>query len=757
MGQSMMRWVLCLTLLWAFSLPSFGQERWQLLILGEANTKLAPDHPAYRRIEQALLSELGASDIDAFHPALVGVDLGCATVACPGLEEPELIERARSASRPIDMLVLFSVNVRQQESPIGTKYRVDIPVRVLNLENGQHFFNRDLAFGDFKLPPMNPAEAAFADWIASLASDAAINAAVPIADAITNQRRRFLFWIDLERIPSGEVNDIYRGLEALEGSVRGGVTLIEEGQVEQQLLHKLTNVSYSLRSELDGGALRLRITDLIDDLGVSADISYDRGGRRLQIVHSGIAYLSYYVAAVLLLLGLLMAATIYEVQRRVELRLGKYTAQRRAGAGLAMLAAVPAFVPRKAHWHEQQLAWETDLTRARQLTDEARSALEKGQASDAVKSLESALKVNADDEGAATLLNEAAARVQIDALLDQVEAVLETDPSEALHILERASAMTDRPLPRQASLTEQATRNFRSNFISNRLADAARAQSSGNPYAALALYDALLDDLRGLAEFVNDRAEINRSRESLANELPAISQTFSGGGLLEGMDFILEPVVQVGRSSGPVAGTIGMGFKRLSRVGKQVSIERRGIDYRVNHYESSNGTYLDDNRLLDGSSTTLGPQSVLAMGGQTNPARKGSCQLVITLPASGLGSAVISLDNGPIALLPKDELAKTWSTVQYDSAKTWVMLGQRLYVGLSPTGEPLLNVAKEQAAFELGVVGGRLELGPAGESEVRINDVPCKAAVPVSAGVKIAVAGRLVSFQPYRDEQELTF
>lgn len=752
-----MRFLGWLLACWLLASPAQSAERWQLLLLGQTDGTL-DDYPLiYEAAEQAILTELKARDIDAFHPELVGVKLGCGAPVCPGLTESDLIQAAKAAERPIDMLVLYSVQVTDRLDPAGTKFNVDIPVTLINLENGEHFFTWDRAAEMFTLSSVKVTSPEFKHWLAGQAEDAGGQSAMALASALSEQARRFVFWLELQRIPVGQAERFYEGLRGIEGGVRGGLTLLEEGNTERQLLHRLTNVSYSYRSELDGGSLRAEVTRLMDEIGIDADVSYDRSGRSLTLTQVGLAYQTIYILGLVLLVLCLYGVYVLTAQRAVQRNLARAAANRQLHAGLATLGAVPAILPRRGAWHALRTQWEAAGDEVLAACSSARDQLDAGDSQRAVETLQLAKENYADHPELLRLLEEARLAVQGDALLDAAQGKLESDPAEAIHLLDRATSLNPRLQPKANTFATRASRVLREHILGGAEVQAQQARAAGDPYAALAALDTALEELRGLSEFVDDRARLLDFREQVIASMPVIRQSCSGQGAFEDTEFLLETPVQSGRSSAPIAGAIGLGYRRLSRLGKQISFDRHSDGLSVSHGASKNGVFVDEAVLKPGARASLTDGTVVAMGGESNPPRKGNCQIQVSMPENSRGSAVLRLNSAPLSLLSDKALMESWPTAHQDLARTWVLLGTRLHAAVDEDGALTFDVGSNVQLLELSMVDGVMYLSSLDKSvPLFANDVQCVSAVPATNGSRFRIGDASFSFHTVAEAQEVT-
>ncbi len=741
--------------------PVWAGERWQVVVLGQASDSLAPNHPAYQRVEKAIIASLGNADFDVMVKSQADMQLPCATVVCSGMNEAQLIEIAKKASKPVDMLLVYSVAISQQQGPATQKFQAHVPISLINLENDSRFFSRDKAKSPWTAKPNNLSAQAFENWIAQLAVDTAASAYTPIIYALEGVKRRFLYHIEFKKIVTSKSPALYEGLQQIPGFVSDGLTLKRELGSESQFFHTLSTVIYDYRSELDGAGLRNEMLSVFQRIGLDVKVQYQKQKRTFIISHVNMPYLAYYLGALLGLLLLLYLMYLLLVQSKHETVLRRHYDAHQARQGMAYLDQLQLIlVPRKAKWEHWYLGWKKAHSQAVKLHAEAKALALSGRYDEAKEMLQQAIALNADCAEATALLEAVARYVRGEQLYTIAEAEWHADAAAAAHHLAEVKQLNPLINDKVNALEDKVHHSMRHGLVEQALTESAKALQSKRPYLALASVDNALTKIHGLGKFIAAQAQLKQQREAAIKQLTLITGAVSASGAFTGMHFIVADQVPIGRSKIPVENAITFGFKRLSKVGKQCRIERRLGQFSLHHGASSNGTFLDEQLLQQGQVVSLAHSTcIISMGGEAAPGeKKGQCQLFLHQPPLAAGSLVVTLQTSALNLVDQKALSNSWLGLAADLQKTWVLLGASLHVGINPAGR--LCIVVDETIKALFVLGFRdyYTIAPVADcaAEVSVAGAPLVAQVPLAIDCKIAVNDLSFELHPMASNCETT-
>ncbi len=284
----------------------------------------------------------------------------------------------------------------------------------------------------------------------------------------------------------------------------------------------------------------------------------------------------------------------------------------------------------------------------------------------------------------------------------------------------------------------------------NSLIEARQLMLAGQRYQAL-------DLLAGL-QCGGERGDVVTAlSEQVINQMGLLTGRIVGHGALANVEFYCSDNLAIGRSANSHDGVIGIGYKRLSRRGKQTLLNRCGDDFIVSDSGSSNGSWLDGQplasaqRLRDGSILALGGQRSQVLGDQHTPDQAGCCRLAMQLPPQSPGTLIIKPQNELAAMLDHTALTVNWPTLAADRLKTWVLPGAELTIGLDSQGQ--LDFAGMRGSRPIAVLvfangfAKGLKIKPLIPASLTIDGVKIDHEVPVCAGAEVRLNGVLMSFE----------
>ncbi len=731
--------IACWLMLLIQPLTSHATERWRIAVMGEASGTVPANHPAYAKVEREIITLLTNADADTYESALIGIKKPCKTTVCEGESTDDLLARIKTAKKPVDMLLIYSVNLYRQPGKATTTFKITVPMALINLENSLRFFTYDAESRWLSLRgrAAQPSER----WLADEAKNTVASAEDHLVLALSEQPRRFLYQLEFQQFVPSHHNKIAKALTELPGFVDGGLTLIDDGVARQELLHKRSNSLMQYRSEVGGAQLRSLVSEVLDTQGYDVDIGYAVDDRKLTVIYTGFPFLGYYISAVLAACLLLYLAYVFTAYRKHDAVIQRYERQKQVREGKTYFNNMRLLAPRKKTWTQLLLAWERSENESADAYRTARRLLDQERFDDAEENVKKALSVNADCEEASKLLPEIQHRREGLAHFRAAQYCWQQDPVNAAHALANARQLYP-ALGRQLDELESKTQqNLRLNLVKDTLTSAQQALDVSNAYAAIGVVNSTLLSLDGLDGFVTERASLNALKAAAINKINPITRAFVGKGALENVTFFLADAVSVGRSRNSEAQVLGIYFKRISSVGKQCLIERRQDGFYMNHKQSSNGCFVNDTAISPGQGIALKNNDVIAMGGSINPPDRGLAQLICRLGGKNKGSLILKLDASAFSLSDTSSLESLWPGLATDQKKRWVMLGESLAVGLDSLGSldvGCLSGCDPQLILRFD---GELnaEVVPRDDILITVNNEPMVGVVPLSMDSKIKI------------------
>jgi hypothetical protein len=202
--------------------------------------------------------------------------------------------------------------------------------------------------------------------------------------------------------------------------------------------------------------------------------------------------------------------------------------------------------------------------------------------------------------------------------------------------------------------------------------------------------------------------------------------------------------LQIGRHPGEPAPGLKLVCRTVSRVPRQVRIDRRELGFDIIELGSSNGAFIDDQRLLPNQPLALDQLTrgmILAMGGVLEPPEKGECRLRLSSPAEAPTTLLLQVDTAHLTETARSQLLADWPELEADAAWRWLFTEEQVLIGggadcvIRPAGAA---EGAPLAAIQLGQRGYALvpRQGP-----VALDGVAISQPVPIADGAVLTAGG----------------
>jgi len=276
-------------------------------------------------------------------------------------------------------------------------------------------------------------------------------------------------------------------------------------------------------------------------------------------------------------------------------------------------------------------------------------------------------------------------------------------------------------------------------------------------YVCLMAVHRLLDKTKKISCLNESRQDLYQARKDYIRQFNLLTGDALTNGDMKNVRFLISDNVDIGRGNDNKYGSIALGFKRLSHTGKQNNIERHANGFSVSDRNSTNGSWLDEMRLVKGRLLSLVKERhTLYLGGSLRSEERGLCLLNLVAPQSSSGSLMISVDTTAVVLSEKSYASQNWPNLEYDRQQTWVMLGNRLALGIDGAhwdigcvggSIPLVFLAYKDGSYWVSPVSGaNRHLG------LQVNNVIITTEVPLIVGAKIKLGNMCFGLLPQEEK-----
>lgn len=727
---------------------AYAAERWQIVVLPDTTyTSSSELLSVHHTLSSRLVNAMTSADFDVISKESLRLP-NCIHEDCASLTDQKIQQIARTSGKEVNLALLYQIRASEQPGRAVNKWQFYLSGRLLDLESGAHLDGFETE-GRFTETATDCEGVCFSDWLTKNAGYLAQDLGAVLSEKLDAIPRRFRYNLHISSFTPTEVVQIDQYLKELPGYIAD--SLQKDFNARPQLLHQVMDRHIRYVSLQSGSDLRNEIEGFISDKGIPIDVSYSQSARRFDLNRSSLPFLWGYTTAIVLIVAAFYG-TYFLLQRQKHGRvLGKYASEGQAQQWLNYFKqAKSPLVPQQKQWFEEEKLWLGKISEAKQLSEQAWLLAEQHKYDDAQKKIEAALALNRDDKEALVLKKHIVDYKRGFERLQLAEYEIETHPASALPILDEAKKLNPRLENKIVPLENRCIQLMHEGLGRNAIKEAKSALEHGNIYQAYGIIDSSLLKIAGLNSFLKEQAELVVLREELSAQVPVLNGALQGGGALAGHYFYTNGEVQIGRTAGSADTTLMIGFKRISRTGKQTRIVRQDRQYFIEDLASTNGTHYNGQTLAPFSRVKCNPGGSLLLGSGVQNATTGACQIDTILPEHINGCMVLKLASSVVRFIDDTSMGQMWPSMDEDMSKRWVLFDSELPLGLNKDGQ--LSIALESTSKPLALLSfnGRYFIEPATchaeQSEVFINGQSVHGKVPVPPGGVIHIGGETLQF-----------
>jgi hypothetical protein len=501
---------------------------------------------------------------------------------------------------------------------------------------------------------------------------------------------------------------------------------------------------------MDRRTLEGSIFQILQAAGGGVPATFGRADENaIRLKRASMPYLWAYISSIVALALLLLGVIIWSSYRKHEKTLTYFKNNANANQGVYYLKKNVTLLPHKKSWDAWSENWDRNIDEAENHVQTAELAIKDHDYEKAKDAASLALQTNSDNE-AARALRDALPHWQKGYQLFRIaEGEIKDDASAAARRLAEAETLNPHIQTKIDQLREETGRIFRQGDLATNLNKAKGYIDNDRGYAALHCIDEALHDINDLPGFADDINMLNQLRDEASAIIPAASGPMMGQGDVTSVNLITADDVTIGRQTSSSHGDIELSYKRLSRPGKQTRIFRTAGNYAVQDQNSTNGTIVDGRILKSGASQVITKPVKLSMGGSKSSDSLGGCQLTLTPAKHSRNSLILRLDQSSLALLDRTVLTEAWPGLDQDVAKTWVLVGESIAVGIHHGKFDLGCQQDSDPVFMLNHES-HWQITPAKkgpDSGIKIDGAPLLNIAPLAAGSRVEAEGLRFNLQ----------
>lgn len=711
------------------------------------------EHPAYPMIEKAIEQQLQIQGHAVYSKSAIGLNLDCRINDCTPNARSALIEKIRDRNKktdksPIDLVWYYEITESKSNGAAVDQFIFSVASSLVDLETSREIGNWQAS--PQKIPMTNRARGdTLRTWQAEKVRNYGrqpIDALLEILDDYTRERD---FNIELQKFTFREIETFQAQLVEFEGHDERDLESTDSSSTKQ-LLHSVSSHKFRLRTEMDRRTLESRIFQILEAAGSGVPRTFGRADENvIRLRRATMPYLLAYISSIVALALLLLGVIIWARYRKHERTLIYFKNNANAGQGVYYLKNNVTLLPHKKNWDAWAETWDRNIDEAQNHVQTAELAIKDHDYEKAKDAASLALQANSDNEAARALRDALPLWQKGYQLFRIAEDEIKDDASAAARRLAEAETLNPHIQQKIDQLREETGRIFRQGDLATNLNKAKEHIDKERGYAALYCIDEALHDISDLPGFAADIDMLNQLRGEASGIIPAASGPMMGQGDLNPVTLITADDVTIGRQTSSNHGDITLGYKRLSRPGKQTRIFRTAGNYTVQDQNSTNGTVVDGRVLKSGASQVITKPVKLSMGGSRSADSLSGCQLNLTPAKHSRSSLMLRLDQSSLALLDRTVLTEAWPRLDQDAARTWVLVGESIAVGIHHGKLDLGCQQDSEPVFMLNHES-HWQITPAKkgpDSGIKIDGAPLLNIAPLAAGSRVEAEGLRFNLQ----------
>jgi pSer/pThr/pTyr-binding forkhead associated (FHA) protein len=139
----------------------------------------------------------------------------------------------------------------------------------------------------------------------------------------------------------------------------------------------------------------------------------------------------------------------------------------------------------------------------------------------------------------------------------------------------------------------------------------------------------------------------------------------------------------MGRTSNNTDNSFAIGYKQISRIGKQCKFLREDNKFYLEDQDSTNGSFFNNTQLMPQQKVHINKDSQLTLGGGSNADNIAICQLELRVLSKESSTLTMQLKSSVVQLVDLDNDDMTWTSMDTDLISRWILLGKEVSLSIN--------------------------------------------------------------------------
>lgn len=716
-----------------------AQEEWQVLVLTNPDVIVADELIlTYKKVEEAITTQLVSADIEVSDKSLLQNSAN--------MTDQQLFSLNRD---DINLAIRYRLDVNEESASVVKQWHLYLSAYIVDLETKKKIetSSEERLFSGL---PSKCDDNCFNLWLAKQAETLAQDLGAVLVEKLNSLPRRYRYEIAFNRFTPNELIQVHDYLKKVDGYVHA--KLLEKSATEQQWLHQIEGRKYRYVSHMPADVLDVALQKQLNSIGVPVR-NAKNDGRHFVLIRAGIPYLAWYIGTCIALMLFLYSLYAIQVRRKHQLVLSKLVHGRYAQQWLDYYKNMPMFaVPKIRGWHEQEKKLLDDIKNSTELSEQAWLFADQGDYGNAQLKVEQALTINSDNKHAIELKENIVdfQRGYDRYILASKEVI--THPEQAIKLLKKAQELNPHLNEKLSRLVKQCDLKIQETKGATVLQQAQGAIERLECYLAYSLIDQFLIGLT--PDNIDNKTVtlLTTLRSEIDIMVLPLQGAVTGDNGLSGWHFFTDNKIEVGRKVDYPTKSFAIGYKRISRVGKQCELVRKGSEFYLTDQGSSNGCIYGDLPLTPQQAVKISDNKILVLGaGKAKNTSSAVCQVVFHQAPNSSNALILKLSNKSFQFIDDTNMSTAWPSMEDDIRSRWVLMGELLQIGIDQQGMLDVGCIKgSESVVRLIYQEGfylQPELGNSMETEIMIEQQPLYGKVPLQEGTCITIGNHKFSFQ----------
>ena len=636
-----------------------AQQTWQVLLLTKPHHEINKQlQPAYSMIEKTISEQLIAENFEVTDKTLL---MGASKIT-----EQALIELNKTE---INLAIRFNLDVHKLNDEKIDTWRYELSASLIDLESKKQIETHN-EYGEFTNVFINCDLQCQSQWFADNARKLAQDMGAILVIKLKNLPRRYQFEFNFKAFLADELRLVHEQLKKTNGFI--SINLLQEFGAKNELLHQTINQKYAYVSYIPRNELEIELQKSFDLLGI--EVKKAQGNAKTLIfIRKNMPYNFYYFFAAVLILSFLLLVYLTKLKGKYSKALARLASGQHAQTWLAYHDKIsPLFFFRQPQWQAQKSTYINNVQLSKALSDKALKYIETGDYNKLHLTIEKALKLDADNTDAKSLKEKIAGFIKGKKQFLSGKSMVTTQPEQAIELLIEAK-----------NLNLNLTENINESLVKASFRLVLMAFKNKEYYKAYSLIDKYIHQPSSMKIDNNNLKKLIEIRDNIEQYIQPIKGAVIGQGALAHYYIFTTTTVELGRTSNNTDNSFAIGYKQISRIGKQCKFLREDNKFYLEDQGSTNGSFFNNTQLMPQQKVHINKDSQLALGGGSNTDNIAICQLELKVLSKESSTLMIQLKSSVVQLVDLDNDEMTWTSMDSDLLSRWILLGKEVSLSIN--------------------------------------------------------------------------